>query len=273
MDFKRAYQAAALLPVLRGIRNDRRPPPGPHCNMYVGGTDGVELFCTVLGSDPRRAVVVAHPAVVGSSHSQVVALAEELSRSFTVITFDFRGHGRSTGRCPLGFGKVSEDLEAVLARVRRMGFEKVAVSGFSLGAAAAFVAGARGVPFDALVSIGCPPVFPEIAPWAAGHPRLVRSGLRLMGMRADASPDGGPTPLDVAPDVPPVPKILYFGEWEVCPPEQIDVFVQRVRRPVEVVTVAGAWHADLAGREPKVREWLERRLTPRMLGTGTDPRT
>jgi hypothetical protein len=75
--------------------------------------------------------------------------------------------------------------------------------------------------------------------------------------------------MDVAAGMPPIPKVLYFGEWEVCPPEQIDVFVQRVRRPSEVVTVAGAWHADLAGREPRVREWIEQRLTPIMLGPGT----
>ena len=122
MDLPDRAILATLLPAFRELYGNRRPPRSGHSLFYARSTDDVELYCTLIESDPRRAIIVAHPAVVGSYYSQVVDLAEELAGSFSVVLFDFRGHGRSSGRCPMGFGKVSEDLEAVLDRTRMMGF-------------------------------------------------------------------------------------------------------------------------------------------------------
>lgn len=249
---------ASLLPAFRDIYGKRRPPRSPFSVFYTRSTDEVELYCTLLERDPRKAVIVAHPAVVGSYHSQVVDLAEELAGSFSVILFDFRGHGRSGGVCPLGFGKPSEDLEAVLDRTRVMGFRNVGVAGFSLGAAAAFLLAARGGDFDSLVSIGCPPRFPDISPLV--ETPLARAALRLLGMRVQAREDTGPAPVDVA-SVPGLPKFLIFGEWEVAPPEEIRSFTEKVSEPKRVLTVPGSWHADIEGHEGVIREWFEETLS------------
>lgn len=251
--------AAAFLPALRALRKDRRPPRVEHTVFFVRSTGGVSLFCTLLGRNPRKAVVVAHPAIVGSYHSQVLSLASEISRSFSVVIFDFRGHGRSGGRCPLGFGAVSEDLEAVVERAGLMGFEKVGVAGMSLGAAAAFVLASRRDIIDSLVSIGCPPGMPAMG--ATGdHPAIARLALRALGMRVDPGSDDGPEPMDVADRLPAFPKLLVFGEWEVAPPDEIAAFTEKVTGPKRILTIPGVWHADLAGREGLVREWFEETL-------------
>ena len=250
--------AAALLPALREVAGHRRHD-GFCYEVPVVASDGVRLDCRLLPGDPRRAVVVAHPAVVGSRYAQVVTLAEELARFFSVLLFDFRGHGRSRGRCAMGFSGPAMDLEAVVRRARGLGFEEVGVAGFSLGAAAAFLAAAAGTRIDALASIGCPPEFPDVAMWR-DHPVASRAALRLLGLRADKSPDCGPSPADVAARLGSFPKLLVFGEWEVAPPEEIDRFTERVAPPKETLTVAGAWHADLKGREAEIREWFERSL-------------
>jgi pimeloyl-ACP methyl ester carboxylesterase len=246
---------STLLPALRELSLNRRPPQREHSIFYTRSTDGVELFCTLMESDPRRAVIVAHPAVVGSYYRQVVDLAEEISASFSAVLFDFRGHGRSSGRCPMGFGAVSRDLEAVVRRVRGLGFEKVGVAGFSLGAAAAFLLASRGVRIDSLVSIGCPPRFPQVSPMV--DTTVARAALRLLGMRVQPGIEGGPSPFDVAADLPEIPKFLLFGEWEVAPTGEVEAFIHRVTGPKRILKVPGAWHADLAGREGLVRDWLE----------------
>lgn len=251
--------AASFLPALRRLRRDRLPEGTEDLVFYTRSTGGIELSCTLLGVNPRAVVVVAHPAIAGSRHVQVRQLAYELSRSFSVITFDFRGHGRSSGRCPLGFGAVSDDLEAVLDRARLMSFERTGVAGMSLGAAAAFALASRRACFDSLVSIGCPPRFPGLGP-ASGHPVLSRAALRALGMKVDPSPDCGPDPADVAADLPPIPKLLVFGEWEVAPPEDIAAFAGAVTGPKRLITVPGVWHADLGGSESMVREWFEETL-------------
>ena len=88
--------AAALLPALKEVRRQREPR-GLLFSVPVQASDGVSIDCTLIAGDPDKVVVVAHPAVVGSRYRQVVALADELSCSFSVLLFDFRGHGRSGG--------------------------------------------------------------------------------------------------------------------------------------------------------------------------------
>ena len=249
----------AMLPVLRELKAGRRPPNVQHSVFYAPSTGGVELFCTLLGRNPEKAVVVAHPAVVGGYYEQVVALAEELSASFSVLLFDFRGHGSSTGRCPLAFSKLSEDLEAVVERARGMGFTKIGVAGFSMGAAAAMLLVSRDVHLDALVSIGCPPRMPEI-PLLDRHPLMAGAAARVLGMRLDPISGGGLSPIDVAERLPGVPKLLIFGEWEVVPQEEISEFIELMSEPKMVLTVPGAWHADLMGKEGQVRHWFEENM-------------
>jgi len=117
----------------------------------------------------------------------------------------------------------------------------------------------RNVTKAVVESIGCPPEFPDVAMWR-DHPVASRAALRLLGLRAYNSPDCGPSPADVAARLGSFPKLLVFGEWEVAPPEEIDRFIERVAPPKETLTVAGAWHADLKGREAEIREWFERSL-------------
>jgi len=248
-----------VLPAIREIRFNRRPPRVEHTVFHTRSTDGVVLRCTVLGDNPRNAVVVAHPAIVGAYYHQVVTLAEEISRSFSTFIFDFRGHGGSTGRCQTGFEKASEDLEAVIDRVAEVGFGSIGVAGFSLGAAAGMLLAARRECFGSLVSIGCPPRFPESLP-LDGHPLIARAALRVLGMRLDPEPDSGLSPLDVAATLPAIPKLMVFGEFEVAPPEEITAFYELVTCPKQMLKVPGAWHADLKGKEDEVREWFEETL-------------
>jgi pimeloyl-ACP methyl ester carboxylesterase len=253
-----ARTAAALLPALKEVRR-RREPRGLRFDVPVLAADGVRIACTLVAGDPDRVVVVTHPAVVGSRYRQVVALADELSRSFSVMLFDFRGHGRSGGRCRLGFSGPALDLAAVVARARGLGFGRVWVAGLSLGAGAAFLAAAGGSRIDALASIGCPPSFPDVQLWRA-HPVASRAALRLLGLRVDPGPDDGPSPIDVAPRLDPFPKLMVFGQWEVSPADEIDRFLARIASPSEVITIEGAWHADLRGREAEIHRWFERSM-------------
>lgn len=259
MGLRDSQFVTVFLPAFRALRDTRRPPSGVRETFRVQSTGGVDLFCSLAGENPGACVVVAHSAIGGSFHPQVRVLAGELAASFSVLTFDFRGHGKSTGRCRIGFQGPSEDLEAVAAKARGMGFSRLGLAGFSMGAAAGFLLEARSPSFDAFVSIGCPPSMPDLVP-GPGRKALTRAALRVLGMRAEFMADGGPSPADVAPHLPAIPKLLVFGEWETSPAEEVDAFAASVTPPSEKVVIPGAWHADLAGREPMVRDWLETHL-------------
>jgi len=259
MEFRYGRLSAIVKPALVELRKSKKPLNVPHSTFKVRSTDSVNLFCTRFGDAPGSAVIIAHAALGGSYYNYARSLASELAGSFTVLSFDFRGHGRSGGRCPLGFQKPSEDLEAVVDRARELGFERIGVAGFSMGAAAGFLLSAKRPCFDAFVSIGCPPRSPQMELWSR-RPWLTRTFARALGIRFTPTSDGGLTPLEVAGRLPPIPKLLLFGEWEVASPEEIADFVAMVSEPKETITVPGVWHADLAGREPTVREFFERSL-------------
>lgn len=60
---------------------------------------------------------------------------------YTVLTFNFRGYGRSQGSKEIG--QIDRDLEAALAFVREKGFDRVFLVGASMGGTAAVIVAGR----------------------------------------------------------------------------------------------------------------------------------
>ncbi|MFJ2832935.1 alpha/beta hydrolase family protein [Streptomyces sp. NPDC087263] len=78
------------------------------------------------------AIVVAHGFTGDLDRPHVRRAAHALSRNAAVVTFSFRGHGRSGGRSTVGDREV-HDLAAVVAWARELGHKRVATVGFSMG--------------------------------------------------------------------------------------------------------------------------------------------
>lgn len=95
--------------------------------------DGAALAVDVHGREQTEApaVVLVHG---GTSNAAVdwTALLPALVEDFCVVTFDLRGHGRSTGSAtPIGIGPFARDLREVMAR---LGLVSAALVGCSVGA-------------------------------------------------------------------------------------------------------------------------------------------
>ncbi|HYF54282.1 MAG TPA: alpha/beta fold hydrolase [Salinarimonas sp.] len=91
--------------------------------------DGIDLACTVAGSGPP--VVLVHGLACG--RRMWVRQVRALSRDFTVVAFDQRGHGRSSApdrAADYSPGRLGRDLAALLDA---LGLERVHLVGFSLG--------------------------------------------------------------------------------------------------------------------------------------------
>ncbi len=239
------------------ITRNRRKPGVAFSPYQICTPDGITIHCILMGSNSKQCVIVAHSFGVGSMYKDIVELSELLSEKYSVVNFDFRGHGRSTGVYNPGFAGVCQDMKTVLKDLRIRGFEKVAVVGFSLGAAAAVLSAADGEELDALVCIGCPPRLPEPPGMRTGHV-ISRAFLRKIGVRVGQAVEDGPTPEECAPTLPAIPKFFIFGEIEVFPRADIESFFEKISEPKEIRFTPGAWHASLQGNEEIIREWLER---------------
>ncbi|MEU1195619.1 alpha/beta hydrolase [Streptomyces sp. NPDC005813] len=120
-------------------RSSRRPPletasRGP-LRTFLRTTDGVSVEAAYdPGTTPSSdlAIVVAHGFTGDLDRPHVRRAADVLGRNAAVVTFSFRGHGRSGGRSTVGDREVL-DLAAAVAWARALGHTRIATVGFSMG--------------------------------------------------------------------------------------------------------------------------------------------
>jgi pimeloyl-ACP methyl ester carboxylesterase len=100
--------------------------------------DGVSLHAEYLPPGPGAAedvaVVLAHGFTGAVERPALRRAAQVFARYAGVVTFSFRGHGRSGGRSTVGDREVL-DLDAAVGWARSLGFTRVVTVGFSMGGA------------------------------------------------------------------------------------------------------------------------------------------
>ena len=95
--------------------------------------DGVPIDAIHLPGPKDLAVIVAHGFTLSWQRPNVWRIANRFNRMAGVISFDFRGHGRSGGLSTLGDREIW-DLDVAVAWARELGYQRVAAVGFSMGA-------------------------------------------------------------------------------------------------------------------------------------------
>jgi len=215
--------------------------------------DGVAIDAVHLIGDDDLAVVMAHGFTLYWQHGAVWKAATRLNRSCGVITFDFRGHGRSGGVSTLGDREI-RDVDVALRYARELGYQRVATLGFSMGASivlrhAGLIGGA-----DAVVSVSGPGwwYFRGTRPmrkvhWAVEH-RLGRLVTRTMLNTRISSGRWDPVPMppaDAAARIAPTPLLIVHGDQDgYFPVEHARQLYAAARDPKELWVVPGFGHAE-----------------------------
>lgn len=126
-----AVLAAALLTTAPPV-----PAASQHLHVSFPATDGVTLRGR-LWARGKTAVVFSH--MLGTDQSIWFDLAEHLAeRGYTVLTFDFRGVGTSSGR--LVIRHVSRDTLGAVRFIRGRTPARVVLAGASMGGTASLIA-------------------------------------------------------------------------------------------------------------------------------------
>lgn len=108
-----------------------------HRAMLVAG-DGVRIeaayapYAGPAADSPLPVIVVAHGFTGALDRPALRRAADTFARYAAVVTFSFRGHGRSGGRSTVGDREVL-DLAAAVRWARSLGHGRVATVGFSMG--------------------------------------------------------------------------------------------------------------------------------------------
>lgn len=121
----------------------------------VTSKDGTEIAYTKVGKGPPLIVVFGATAFRAFDET-TATLAEMLSDTFTVITYDRRGRGESGNTLPFEPRREIEDIAALI----RMAGGHANVLGYSSGSVLALEAAASDLPIDKLVMYEPPFVLP-----------------------------------------------------------------------------------------------------------------
>ncbi|WP_327189796.1 alpha/beta hydrolase [Streptomyces xinghaiensis] len=132
------------VPIEAAYRPARRPAHGPLGSAGGSGSGAGEEDGPASGDGGGAAgppgqrpadgpvIVVAHGFTGSLGRPAVRRVAEVLAGHAAVVTFSFRGHGRSGGRTTVGDREVL-DLAAAVRWARSLGHRRVATVGFSMG--------------------------------------------------------------------------------------------------------------------------------------------
>lgn len=193
-------------------------------------------------------IIYAHGFLSNKNHRRIPIFVELLSRRFDVITFDFRGHGESTGACTFTQREVL-DLAAVVHYARSCGYQRIVTLGSSMGGAAVIRhAGLHGG-VDGVATIGA---FDDVQalrrPATAMALRLlfetpfgstvteIARGTRLDELWVDTQP------IELIPQVQ-VPTLFIHGEWDhLIHPEASRRLYTRAHEPKQLVVVPRKGH-------------------------------
>ncbi|MGH3166791.1 MAG: alpha/beta hydrolase [Trebonia sp.] len=206
-------------------------------------------------SRPRGlAIVMAHGFTQSWQRPAVWRIAQRFHRTAGVVTFDFRGHGRSGGLSTLG-DKEIHDLDVAVRYARQLGYERVATVGFSMGSSVALrQAGLMGG-VDAVVAVSGPghwyyrgTVAMRRVHFAAerGAGRLFAKHVLNTRISAGGWPSPEPEPPAVAAArISPVPVLIVHGDKDIFfPPDHGRELYDGAREPKELWLIPGFGHAE-----------------------------
>jgi pimeloyl-ACP methyl ester carboxylesterase len=206
---------------------------------------------------PGLGIVVAHGFTLNWQRPVVWKVASRLRRFGGVVSFDFRGHGRSGGASTVGDQEI-QDVEVAVAYARELGYTRIATVGFSMGASVVLRHAGLIGGVDAVVAISGPGrwYYKGTKPMRRVHfaiehrvgRMIARTWLntRISGGTWDVVPM---SPADAAARIAPVPLLIVHGDQDAFfPVDHAQELYAAARDPKELWIVPGFGHAESGSR-------------------------
>jgi pimeloyl-ACP methyl ester carboxylesterase len=218
---------------------------------------------------PREvAFVVAHGFTGSWRRPSVRRAARAFNRHAGVISFDFRGHGRSGGYSTVGDQEI-HDLEAAVAWARELGYKEIATIGFSMGASVVVRHAAliRGVTAAVAVSGPARWYYRGTRPMRRVHWAIERRLGRLLSrvaLRTRISGDSWnpipESPSELAGRIAPIPLLVVHGDADTyVPVEHAYELFAAANDPRSIWIERGFGHAENAASDvllDRLAEWI-----------------
>ena len=125
-------------------------------SFTVKGTNGASLSCWFIPANDSRALLIASHGVADGKNGLLPCLLPFLRSGFSIVMYDLRHHGESTGKhCTLGYLETRDLLLLTdYVKARLSDGKPICYWGFSLGATISLLAAAERTDVPAVVARG-----------------------------------------------------------------------------------------------------------------------
>lgn len=218
--------------------------------MELLTTDNYKLSFSHLRTRHSEVVILSHGFYNNKDAYLFRKMSEDFSNSFDVISFDFRGHGKSSGLFSWTTDE-AKDLEAMVRFAVEQKYKKIGVIGFSLGAAVAIIEGHRNPDIQSIISVSSPYDFWKIdfQFWEKEMLEDLKLNLGAKGKGKGIRP-GNPflpkiRPIDVVSKIAPKPILFVHGrqDWLIRPVHTAKLY-RKAKQPKKLVLIDNAGHAE-----------------------------
>jgi fermentation-respiration switch protein FrsA (DUF1100 family) len=258
--------------------------PIPYARTLVTD-DGVPIEAVHVPGDKGLCIIVAHGFTQSWSKPAIWRVATRLNQLGGVVSFDFRGHGRSGGLSTLG-DRETRDLDVAVRYARELGYRRIAAVGFSMGASLVLrYAGLVGG-LDAAVSVSGPAHWyfrgterMRRVHWAVERRigRLVTKKLletRVTSVRWDPAPV---PPAEAAALIAPTPLLIVHGDRDdYFPLYHARQLYDAAREPKDLWIVPGFGHAERHADDAlveRIGRWVVQAVEPAGAGAASQAGT
>ncbi|MFD8722770.1 alpha/beta hydrolase [Streptomyces sp. NPDC059629] len=215
--------------------------------------------------------VLAHGFTGDADRPHVRRVVAALTDYGPVVSFSFRGHGRSGGRTTVGDREVL-DLAAAVEWARGFGHTRVVTVGFSMGGSVVLRHAALHPGVDAVVSVSSPArwYYRGTAPMRRVHWLVTRPEGRLVGRYGFRTRihhrDWDPVPLspvEAVPRIAPTPLLIVHGDSDgYFPVDHPQMLAAAAGDGAELWLEPGMGHAEHAADEAllaRIGDWAASR--------------
>lgn len=130
-------------------------------NLTLKTKDKIDIAINYYSNGHDEIVIVAPGWCMTKDSKAFCEISEMFSKNFDVISFDFRGHGKSGGMFTFTARELM-DIDAVIRFVRKSKYKRIYLAGFSLGAAMSIIYTSKSRYIDKVIAVSAPTEFDKI---------------------------------------------------------------------------------------------------------------
>lgn len=130
-------------------------------NIEIHTKDNINIAINHYKNNHDEVVIVAPGWCMTKDSAAFCKISEMFAKFYDVISFDFRGHGKSGGFYTFTSKEIM-DMDCVVRFARKNNYKKIYLAGFSLGAAISVIYASKSRFIDKVIAVSAPADFDKI---------------------------------------------------------------------------------------------------------------